>query len=42
MFPFADDNPRNVTPYVTVALIGLCGLVFLWQMTLDPESAQIR
>ena len=41
MFPFADDNPRNVTPYVTVTLIGLCGLVFLWQMTLDPESAQI-
>ena len=41
MFPFADDNPRTVTPYVTIAMIGMCVLVFLWQMTLGPESAQI-
>lgn len=41
MFPFADDNPRNVTPYITIAVIGMCVLVFLWQITLGPESTEV-
>lgn len=31
MFPLRDDNPTARAPVVTVALIGTCALVFLWQ-----------
>lgn len=38
--PLKDDNPLRVIPFqaVTVGLIGLCVMVFLWQMSL-PEPA---
>ena len=35
MFPLHDDNPTRITPYVTIALIVACALVFLWQISLD-------
>ncbi len=35
MFPLHDDNPTRHTPFVTIALIVACGLVFLWQISLD-------
>jgi membrane associated rhomboid family serine protease len=38
MIPLRDDNPTRTRPVVTVALIALCVLVFLWQLTL-PEAA---
>lgn len=31
MFPLRDDNPTARMPVVTIALIGACALVFLWQ-----------
>lgn len=37
MIPLHDDNPTEITPYVTFALIGLCVLVFLWQISLGEH-----
>lgn len=34
MIPLHDDNPTTIKPYVTVALIASCTVVFLWQLTL--------
>jgi membrane associated rhomboid family serine protease len=39
MIPIRDDNPSTITPVVTIAIIGLCTLVFLWQVTLPAEEA---
>jgi membrane associated rhomboid family serine protease len=41
MFPISDDNPRQQTPYVTWTIIGLCVLVFLWQVSLGDEAGQV-
>ena len=38
MIPLHDDNPTEITPVVTIALIALCSLVFLYQFSL-PERA---
>jgi membrane associated rhomboid family serine protease len=40
MIPLRDDNPTALPPIVTVGIIGLCALVFLWQQTLSPEAGQ--
>ncbi|NDF12648.1 MAG: rhomboid family intramembrane serine protease [Proteobacteria bacterium] len=41
MIPLSDDNPRNGTfPFVTVALIGICIAVFLYQIGLPAEYQQ--
>jgi len=40
MIPLKDDNPSQITPIVNYALIAVCVLVFLWQMTLGPEGGQ--
>lgn len=34
MIPLHDDNPTTIKPYVTVALIASCTVVFLWQLSL--------
>jgi membrane associated rhomboid family serine protease len=39
MIPLRDDNPSRSTPFVTIALIVACVLVFLWEVSLG-ESAQ--
>jgi membrane associated rhomboid family serine protease len=41
LFPFRDDNPTRRTPVVTIALIAINVVVFLYQFSL-PESAQQR
>ena len=41
MFPISDDNPRIRTPIVTWSIIGICVLVFLWQVSLGEEQGQI-
>ncbi|MEZ5935146.1 MAG: rhomboid family intramembrane serine protease [Alphaproteobacteria bacterium] len=41
MIPIRDYNPTTRTPYVNVALIAACVLVFLWQASLDPRSGQM-
>jgi membrane associated rhomboid family serine protease len=40
MIPLHDDNPTERPPIVTVALIVVCVLVFLWQVSLDAETQQ--
>ncbi len=42
LLPLYDSNPKHRIPfqYVTVTLIGLCVLVFLWQQSLDPRGAR--
>ena len=40
MLPLHDDNPTQITPYVTIALIATCTLVFFWQLSLGPYSQQ--
>jgi membrane associated rhomboid family serine protease len=41
MFPIRDDQPRYSTPYVTWFLIALNILVYLFQTSLDPSSAEL-
>jgi membrane associated rhomboid family serine protease len=36
--PLYDDNPRTTVPVVTVALIVVCVVVFLWQQSLGPRG----
>jgi membrane associated rhomboid family serine protease len=40
MFPISDDNPSNLTPFVTWSLIGACALVFLVQFSMSQQEAQ--
>jgi len=40
MIPLRDDNMPGRTPIVTRTFVGLCVLVFLWQMTLGPQGGQ--
>ena len=40
MIPLRDDNPVRSRPVVTIALIVLCSLVFLWQISLSPYGQQ--
>ncbi len=39
MIPLHDDNPTKITPYVTIILMAICILVFLWQ-TFSPPPMQ--
>lgn len=39
MIPLHDDNPVDITPFVTYFFIAVCVLVFAWQITLPPEAA---
>ena len=38
MIPLHDDNPTHSFPYLTITLIALCVLVYLWQMMLGPRG----
>ena len=43
-FPYKDDNPRILIPYVTYGLIGLNLFIFLFQFSMginDPETEAI-
>jgi membrane associated rhomboid family serine protease len=40
MIPLRDDNPSELRPVVTVALIAVVTLVFLWQLSLGPRGAE--
>jgi len=40
MIPIHDDNPTSIRPVVTIALVVLCVLVFLWQLGLTPRGMQ--
>ena len=40
MIPLRDDNPTQTRPVVTYGIIGLCTVVFLWQMALGPRGGE--
>ncbi len=40
MIPLRDDNPIRTRPVVTFALIALCTLAFLWQVSLSANGQQ--
>lgn len=41
MFPVSDVIPSRTTPYVTVSLMALNGLAFLYQLQLDSPGVQL-
>ena len=38
MIPLRDDNPTTIKPLVTIVLIALCSLIFLWQISLGARG----
>ena len=40
MIPLKDDNPTSIQPVITLSIIVLCVLVFLWQLSLSPEGGR--
>src|SRR5512141_941615 len=40
MIPLRDDAPRYSTPYVTLAIIAINTMVFLFEVSLDPYSLE--
>ena len=40
MIPLKDDNPTRTVPFVTVSLIVLNSLVFVYQLLLPPEATK--
>lgn len=38
--PIKDDNPTRIVPIVTVAIIGLCGIVYLYQLALRGNAGE--
>lgn len=41
MIPFKDDNPTEITPFVTVTFIVICVLVFLYEISLPAQASEI-
>jgi|WetSurMetagenome_2_1015567.scaffolds.fasta_scaffold46692_3 membrane associated rhomboid family serine protease len=41
MFPLKDDNPVQITPIITLALIAFNVLIFLYQVSLGYESSRL-
>jgi membrane associated rhomboid family serine protease len=40
MIPLKDDNPRRTTPFVTIALVIVNVIAFLYQVSLGPQAGQ--
>lgn len=40
MIPLHDDNPTRRFPYLTIAFIIACVLIYFWQVSLGPEGYQ--
>ena len=40
MIPLHDDNPTEIKPVITISLIVLCALVFVWQVLLGGQARQ--
>jgi membrane associated rhomboid family serine protease len=38
MIPLRDDNPSDTVPFVTIAIIAACVLVFLWEIGLGERA----
>jgi membrane associated rhomboid family serine protease len=40
VIPLHDDNPTEITPFLTIFFIVICVLVFFWQMSLGGQGNQ--
>lgn len=40
MIPLHDDNPTDIYPVITLSLIGLCTLVYIYQLALGPADSR--
>lgn len=41
MIPLKDDNPTEITPFVTYALIVSCAVVFIYEVALGGEGSRL-
>jgi membrane associated rhomboid family serine protease len=41
MFPLRDDNPTTITPVLTILLIVINVLVFMYQVSLGPKQGEV-
>lgn len=41
MIPLRDDNPTSTRPIVTYVILGVCVIVFLWQLALGPGGNEV-
>ena len=41
MIPLHDDNPTELFPFVTIAIIVICSLAFFWELSLDPRAQDL-
>jgi membrane associated rhomboid family serine protease len=41
MIPLRDDNPTSITPVITVGLIAMNVVVFLYQLSLGPQGERL-
>jgi len=41
MIPLHDDNPTRITPYLTIAFMAACVLIFLWQLSLGENVQRV-
>ncbi len=38
MIPLHDDNPTRIQPFLTIAFMAICTLVFIWQFSHAPDG----
>jgi membrane associated rhomboid family serine protease len=41
VIPLHDDNPTTIKPFLTIAFIAACSLVFLWQLSLGTSGFEM-
>ncbi len=41
MIPLKDENPIKITPYITYILIAINILVFIYELTLNPQQLEV-
>jgi membrane associated rhomboid family serine protease len=41
VIPLHDDNPTTIKPFLTIAFIVICSLVFLWQLSLGTSGFEL-
>lgn len=42
VLPIRDENPIRIVPVLTIGLIGVCVLVFVWQLAGDAQAQQVK
>ncbi|HEY5682399.1 MAG TPA: rhomboid family intramembrane serine protease [Sulfuricaulis sp.] len=41
MIPLHDDNPTTIKPFLTIAFIVICSVIFLWQLSLGTRGFEM-